>query len=292
MRIRIERNHDTAPDAGRDGRPHSRRRRPFILVASLAALTLVIAGSVTLSAVAATSTTYFACLANGQLTKVGTAAPKCTSPAKQISWNSVGPAGTNGTTILSGATAPGPSIGLVGDYYLDTATHMLFGPATRSCSPLPCKTLWGQGTSLIGPAGAPGPAGQTAVYETDSPTVILPNGNQETVVSQTIPATGDYSAVATLELSQSENTGASWECALNAANPGGSTVSLNDRVLTAAGPGFAPNVASLTLQGVVSLAANGTISVNCEESAAGKNDTVNARLDTTQISKFVTVPNG
>jgi hypothetical protein len=292
VRIRIERDDNTAPEAGRDGRQPSKRRRPLVLVASLAALTLVIAGSVTLSAVAATSTTYFACLSNGQLTKVATTAPKCTAPAKQISWNSVGPAGTNGTTILSGAAAPGPSIGLVGDYYLDTATHVLFGPATRSCSPLPCKTFWGQGTSLIGPAGAPGAAGQTVVYETGAHEVVLPNGNSRAITVQTIPVTGDYSVVAGVELNQGENTGASWDCTLFAANPGGTAVVLDEQVVTSAGPGFPPNVATMTLRGVVSLAANGTISVDCEEAEARENDSAGAQIDTTQISKFVMLPSG
>ena len=74
-----------------------------------------------------------------------------------------GPTGPAGNTILSGSGAPGIGIGKAGNFYLETSNDELYGPATRSCSILPCKTFWGAGTSLVGP---PGPAGQGVAYQT------------------------------------------------------------------------------------------------------------------------------
>lgn len=62
-----------------------------------------------------------------------------------------GPAGPNGTQIYSGATTPSASTGDSGDYYLDLATDILYGPKTAAG--------WGNGISLIGGAGAAGKAG-------------------------------------------------------------------------------------------------------------------------------------
>ena len=39
-----------------------------------------------------------------------------------------GPAGTNGNTVWNGTTTPTGSTGANGDFYLDTATHCLYGP--------------------------------------------------------------------------------------------------------------------------------------------------------------------
>ncbi|MGO8870284.1 MAG: pentapeptide repeat-containing protein [Acidimicrobiales bacterium] len=55
------------------------------------------------------STEYFVCLANGKLTKVGTASSTCKATARLISWNSEGPsgsAGPQGPTGSQGAAGP------------------------------------------------------------------------------------------------------------------------------------------------------------------------------------------
>lgn len=54
--------------------------------------------------------------------------------------------GPRGNTILNGAGAPGPTVGIDGDYYVDTAATNLYGPKTSGAWP---------GTSVhIGAAGA------------------------------------------------------------------------------------------------------------------------------------------
>src|SRR5215475_8757479 len=52
-------------------------------------------------------------------------------------------------TILNGVGAPAPGIGNNGDFYIDTGNNVIYGPKTGG--------VWGTGTSLVGPAGPPGP---------------------------------------------------------------------------------------------------------------------------------------
>ena len=66
-----------------------------------------------------------------------------------------GPAGADGNTVLNGTGAPGVSVGHDGDFYLDTAADVLYGPKSSGTWPA-------TGTSLLGPkgdTGDPGPAG-------------------------------------------------------------------------------------------------------------------------------------
>ena len=63
-----------------------------------------------------------------------------------------GPAGANGNTILNGTGAPGVSLGADGDFYLDTAAGVLYGPKTGGSWPA-------NGIALIGQQGPQGPAG-------------------------------------------------------------------------------------------------------------------------------------
>ncbi len=110
-------------------------------------------GSVALAGTQAQTagTVYYACLKHGTLVNgsVGTTAPsKCPKQAVVISWNAQGPAGTDGNTILSGSQAPSGSVGVNGDFYLDTSTEVLYGPKAGGSWPA-------TGTSLVGPAGAP-----------------------------------------------------------------------------------------------------------------------------------------
>lgn len=53
-----------------------------------------------------------------------------------------GPQGPRGTQVLSGNTDPSPSIGLIGDQYINTDTGKLFGPKTESG--------WGEPNELRG----------------------------------------------------------------------------------------------------------------------------------------------
>jgi len=88
------------------------------------------------------SQTYFACLKAGALSKVGTTAPTCVSPAKQISWNSEGPTGNTGATGAIGATGA------------DGANNYLLAQENGYQGTL---TEWL--ASLVGPTGATGTAG-------------------------------------------------------------------------------------------------------------------------------------
>ena len=63
-----------------------------------------------------------------------------------------GPAGSNGSTVLNGTGAPASTVGTDGDFYLDTAADVLYGPKTGGSWPTP-------GTSLVGNPGATGPSG-------------------------------------------------------------------------------------------------------------------------------------
>jgi len=62
-----------------------------------------------------------------------------------------GPAGVDGRTILSGPAAPGAGDGNDGDFWIDTASNVLYGPKTGGA--------WGSGVSMIGPQGNDGPEG-------------------------------------------------------------------------------------------------------------------------------------
>ena len=44
----------------------------------------------------------------------------------------IGPQGPRGTQVLSGDIDPSPTIGLIGDQYINTTTGFLFGPKTES----------------------------------------------------------------------------------------------------------------------------------------------------------------
>lgn len=53
-----------------------------------------------------------------------------------------GPQGGRGTGILNGTTAPDNSIGIIGDFFLNTTNMNLYGPKTESG--------WGTPTDLVG----------------------------------------------------------------------------------------------------------------------------------------------
>ncbi len=65
-----------------------------------------------------------------------------------------GAAGTDGKTILNGATAPSPTDGVDGDFYVNTSASVLFGPKALGAWPA-------TGVSLVGPAGTNGADGVT-----------------------------------------------------------------------------------------------------------------------------------
>ncbi len=66
-----------------------------------------------------------------------------------------GDAGVDGNTILSGVGAPGPSTGVDGNFYVDTAATAIYGPKAGG--------MWGSPTSLIGPKGDKGDTGDAGI---------------------------------------------------------------------------------------------------------------------------------
>lgn len=78
-------------------------------------------------------------------------------PEMVVSLGTSGPQGPRGTQVLSGNVDPSPSIGLIGDQYINTTSGKLFGPKTTSG--------WGDGV-LLG-NNDPGDLGQA--YTQTSP---------------------------------------------------------------------------------------------------------------------------
>jgi hypothetical protein len=69
-----------------------------------------------------------------------------------------GPAGANGNTVLNGTGAPPSSVGNDGDFYIDTAADVLYGPKANGSWPAAGVSLVGS-PGTTGPQGPQGPAG-------------------------------------------------------------------------------------------------------------------------------------
>lgn len=128
-----------------------------------------------------------------------------------------GQPGTDGTTILNGSSRPPTAaFGVAsGDFYLDTATDVLWGPAVITCVSRKCSAQWGNGTALVGAPGAPGapgPAGSEMSYETKIGSTFgaidVPSGDDTHIVRQTIPVGGDFQVTATMDLDHDGGTSA------------------------------------------------------------------------------------
>ena len=76
-----------------------------------------------------------------------------------------GAAGTNGNTVWNGTTTPPSTTGVNGDFYLDTATHCLYGPKASGAWPTTC-------VSVIGPQGATRCARSERSYRRARPTGV------------------------------------------------------------------------------------------------------------------------
>lgn len=79
--------------------------------------------------------------------------------------------GTDGNTVLSGTAAPAATTGAIGDFYINLATSLFYGPKTNAG--------WGDGVSLKGAKGATGTAGSKILDGAGAP-------------AATLGATGDY----------------------------------------------------------------------------------------------------
>lgn len=76
--------------------------------------------------------------------------PKATLwPATGVSL--IGPQGIPGNTVLYGTGPPANSLGVDGNFYIDTSAHYIYGPKASGA--------WPAGASLVGPQGPQGPQG-------------------------------------------------------------------------------------------------------------------------------------
>jgi hypothetical protein len=73
-----------------------------------------------------------------------------------------GPAGLDGKTVRSGPTNPNSSTGVDGDFYINTATNVIFGPKAGGS--------WPSGVSIVGPQGPAGTNGATGATGPQGPT--------------------------------------------------------------------------------------------------------------------------
>ena len=114
--------------------------RGLRLMALATVLALTVAGSMTfIAAGQEPPVTYYACLKNGNLSKVGTSAPdNCPGNGTVISWNEQGPQGLTGATGATGATGQRERL-------------------ARKARPDRWEQLGPQGAA--GPVGATGPQG-------------------------------------------------------------------------------------------------------------------------------------
>jgi hypothetical protein len=76
-----------------------------------------------------------------------------------------GPSGANGNTVLNGTGAPANTVGNNGDFYIDTAADVLYGPKAGGAWPTTGTSLVGNpgATGPTGPAGPQGPAGPAGI---------------------------------------------------------------------------------------------------------------------------------
>jgi len=238
---------------------------------------------------------------NGSSYIATTAGKGAVPPSSSSSWDtlasegSTGLPGPDGTTILSGSSPPSRRVGANGDYFLDTATHVLYGPAVVTCTkPIHCSVAWGKGTSLVGPPGPNGPAGEGAGYVSypdynANRAVNIPGGEQTTIVEQTIPTAGSYEINADVSLYHSFSVGdVQWECQLFWANQGEQGNVLEDLTDNAEG-GF--STTPMHLDGVATVEANADIFLDCQENSSKAHDEADfGQLISTQLSGVTVLP--
>ena len=69
--------------------------------------------------------------------------------------------GADGKTLRSGSGAPAGGLGVDGDFYINTAASTIYGPKASGA--------WGSPTSIVGPQGNAGTAGNTVLNGTGAP---------------------------------------------------------------------------------------------------------------------------
>jgi len=127
----------------------------------------------------------------------------------------IGPAGPtgangkNGSVIYSGTTIPATSLGVAGDFYLNTTTGLLYGPKTAAG--------WGAGFSLKGPTGATGATGTTGAAGAAGSQILNGSG----IPSAALGNNGDYYLDKTNYLLYGPKTNTGWGPAVSLQGPAG-----------------------------------------------------------------------
>lgn len=119
---------------------------------SLVVSAVLALGSLTMStpAVAADGDRIKACIDHKEGTiRVVLANRKCRAGERSVSITNSAPTVT--PSVRNGVGAPPPSLGIDGDFYIDTTSYVMYGPRAAG--------NWGSGQRLVGPTGATGATG-------------------------------------------------------------------------------------------------------------------------------------
>ena len=115
--------------------------------------------------------------------------------------------GSNGYSVLNGTVAP-TTQGVNGDFYINTATNLIYGPKTAGA--------WGSGTSLVGPQGVAGTAGTPGTNGSNGYSVL--NG---TVAPTTQGVNGDFYINTSINLIYGPKTAGAWGSGTSLVGPQG-----------------------------------------------------------------------
>lgn len=149
--------------------------------------------------ITATTVLFTSCGKDGP---IGPAGPIGTTGATGAT-GAVGATGADGTKIYSGAVVPAATLGANGDFYLNTATSMLYGPKTAAG--------WGTAKSLIGATGAPGATGATGATGVAGSKILSGTG----VPAASVGSNGDYYLDPTNYLFYGPKASGTWPVPIN-----------------------------------------------------------------------------
>lgn len=128
--------------------------------------------------------------------------------------------GADGKTVRNGAGAPAGTLGVAGDFYIDTTAKTIYGPKSGSG--------WGAPTSLIGSAGAegspgipgePGAAGAAGAAGQDGRSVLHGSGAPSVIVG----ADGDFYIDLDTHTFYGPRTAGAWQAGVALVGPPGDT---------------------------------------------------------------------
>jgi hypothetical protein len=134
-----------------------------------------------------------------------------------------GPTGANGNTILNGIIAPSNSIGVNGDFYINTATEQIYGPKTAG--------VWGAPTSLVGTPGTNGDDGGIGPQGPQGPVgTTIPGGLiiTDVLTSQTLGADLGVDITMPFSIIQNSGNGVTFEIDIFAVTSGATTFEILD----------------------------------------------------------------